>query len=795
MLVHPVRKDLITEPPASFLLHNNSFTHIQDDQLPPELLHEAPLQHLFHQQPPQQLHYQHQRSLQSPFQHTVDFHFYSPPSSASASPTSSPTFSSTHSPATAVSTDFQAAFDGGFVEAPSMSTASSYNPAIRVHQLTSSPLRHYPHSSQYHTGSPMLAQHAASGNHSWEGDANVQLLSPAARVQNGLSRRTGLQNNNSNHHKKAAGDALSPLTAGAPSGYNSQQTTSSFSPTLNGFENHHTPSTSSVSKPLPTPVQTPVQNSFLAAPFQNYDPSSQDGDNAEAEMAMRRAVLEQQQQQQQQQYQHQHQQQHPGTTEEEAPFHYSLAPSVSSLSHNSPATPQTTYDDLDDGSKAMTHGEDRFPDVDRWMDEYLRLDALSDFNGGQNATSVPIPKLNRTISDIYQDELYNTGIIPTPQVRKQPTSQNLLTAPTYHSLVADRLQAARQGHLSARSQSPATSINRDRSPFRQGSPLAADFNTAPLQQPNLASNMQLSQNGMNIGQHDNQGEPKTISPKDALLEYHEGTEDAGMPPLFPTNGTDFQIGDTTLGGLRRESSNAFQPTQNYNPMEAFPTQYAQQAANMRQYNFMQQQHQQQHPRRQPQQQQQNNLMHHTPEFPASLPTMESTTSETQPTIDITSAPQGQQPMTTQAPTETIQRPDSTASDSGTYTCTYHGCTLRFETPAKLQKHKREAHRSTTPGGHLAGRDGTLAMRNSQAGPHKCERINPSTGKPCNSIFSRPYDLTRHEDTIHNARKQKVRCHLCTEEKTFSRNDALTRHMRVVHPEVDWPGKQKRKGRD
>jgi hypothetical protein len=39
---------------------------------------------------------------------------------------------------------------------------------------------------------------------------------------------------------------------------------------------------------------------------------------------------------------------------------------------------------------------------------------------------------------------------------------------------------------------------------------------------------------------------------------------------------------------------------------------------------------------------------------------------------------------------------------------------------------------------------------------------------------------------------KVRCHLCTEEKTFSRNDALTRHMRVVHPDVDWVGKQKKR---
>jgi uncharacterized Zn-finger protein len=88
---------------------------------------------------------------------------------------------------------------------------------------------------------------------------------------------------------------------------------------------------------------------------------------------------------------------------------------------------------------------------------------------------------------------------------------------------------------------------------------------------------------------------------------------------------------------------------------------------------------------------------------------------------------------------------------------------------------------------------TSSLLNSQAGPHRCDRINPSTGKPCNTVFSRPYDLTRHEDTIHNARKQKVRCDLCTEEKTFSRADALTRHYRVCHPDVELPGKHRRRG--
>lgn len=33
-------------------------------------------------------------------------------------------------------------------------------------------------------------------------------------------------------------------------------------------------------------------------------------------------------------------------------------------------------------------------------------------------------------------------------------------------------------------------------------------------------------------------------------------------------------------------------------------------------------------------------------------------------------------------------------NTGKYTCTYHGCTLRFETPAKLQRHKREDHRNS-----------------------------------------------------------------------------------------------------
>lgn len=528
----------------------------------------------------------------------------------------------------------------------------------------------------------MLAQQPIASNQGW--DSNLQLLSPA-RIP--FPQKT------------------SPSTASsrsAPSGV----------PVAS--PNSHRRSTSSA-KPLPTPVQTPIQNSFLAAPFQNYDPSSQD---VEAESAMRKAILEQQQKQQ--------------VSPPQQQGDYSMATSVSSLSHNSPVTPQTNLDELDDASKTMTN-------------EY------------NNGSMIGVPKLDRTISDIYQDELYNPSIMAAPQMSK-PGSQNML-AP--RNTIADRLQAAHQGHMSVRSQSPAMGIKRERSPFRTSSPLLGDMNASALQSQ-MNTSVPMPQG---MASSVNQGELNTMSPKDAVLDFSEG-EDASIP-LFPPQQADFNLGDAL--GLRRDSVPSM-PQKTLTSMDAFPAQYA--TVPQGPFTFA------------PQPQQ--NLLQQTPEFPISLPRVDSNGSDLHSSVEMT--PKAKVPGA-----EGINRPGNTSSDAGTYTCTYHGCTLRFESPGKLQRHKREAHRQTTPGGHLITRDTTL--RNSQAGPHKCERTNPSTGKPCNSVFSRPYDLTRHEDTIHNARKQKVRCHLCTEEKTFSRNDALTRHMRVVHPEVDWPGKQRRRGRD
>jgi hypothetical protein len=127
----------------------------------------------------------------------------------------------------------------------------------------------------------------------------------------------------------------------------------------------------------------------------------------------------------------------------------------------------------------------------------------------------------------------------------------------------------------------------------------------------------------------------------------------------------------------------------------------------------------------------------------------------------------------------IMKPEGAKADTGAYSCTAPGCQLRFTTILKLQKHRRENHHQFTPS-DSAGMTSTLHGTSRHQGPHRCTRVNPTTGKPCNTIFSRPYDLTRHEDTIHNTTREKVRCEICNDEKTFSRQDALTRHKKVKH---------------
>ncbi|KAK8120439.1 hypothetical protein PG999_004559 [Apiospora kogelbergensis] len=115
-------------------------------------------------------------------------------------------------------------------------------------------------------------------------------------------------------------------------------------------------------------------------------------------------------------------------------------------------------------------------------------------------------------------------------------------------------------------------------------------------------------------------------------------------------------------------------------------------------------------------------------------------------------------------------------------------------PLFQRRNRRSTHWATTQNNTSrtgASRKEANGPCNSQAAPYSCEKVNPGTGKPCKTTFSRPYDLTRHENSIHT-HKKRIRCDLCIEEKTFSRADALTRHYRVCHPDTEFTIKRRRR---
>ncbi|RMZ69276.1 c2h2 transcription factor [Pyrenophora seminiperda CCB06] len=654
--------------------------------------------------------------------------------------------------------------------APNSYMTSTYsdfaNPAIRIQQSTPTP-----QNPQGFAQPSMLATNNSSstGLESWNNYGNVQ----------GQSLQTPSQHQSRGHQRASSsssvGSSASQYQAVGPStGYqyvaHSEESPLCSLSTANrqprSFQNH-----------LPTPTHTPTQDSFMnnSNNFNNYSQSSANmNDTMSAHMSMKQALMDQ--------------------GDDVPDFAHSARQSVSSYGHDSPATPHTAQDEMD--FKMPANGEP-LRRIDSWLfDEFCTYTELD---------MRPVPKFERTYTDIAADTgFYEPSAASQPISQSKPAQSSLLSP--YRSSGNENVQRALQAAQYARSQSPSSTASRSDSPFRKSSPYRQPSNTfngslntavAAREQNRQADAAYAMKTQL---QATEESEPKTISPKDALLDYRENDDDSKVP-LFPDSGANDYDGQYNGGdqyrtatqssfdtpssqSYRRDSwatpqfspnfSNApapsLQPSSSFN----FATPSLQGNMHGLQMNATSQYR--------PTPNNMSSAVDTTPEFPAHLTSMESSASEAEP-------PSGSQNSVLSD--RYIGKPASTGAESGTYSCTYHGCSQRFETPQKLQKHKREGHRSANLS--TAMTSAAILERNSQAGPHKCERINPTTGKPCNTVFSRPYDLTRHEDTIHNARKQKVRCALCVEEKTFSRNDALTRHMRVVHPEVDFPGKHRRRG--
>jgi len=103
------------------------------------------------------------------------------------------------------------------------------------------------------------------------------------------------------------------------------------------------------------------------------------------------------------------------------------------------------------------------------------------------------------------------------------------------------------------------------------------------------------------------------------------------------------------------------------------------------------------------------------------------------------------------------------------------CGKRFDKSQSLQMHRRNSHGKTSGSGLSGQRFGNNS--------HRCDYVDPITGKVCNTVFSRPYDLVRHHETKHSAKRPEFICPHCIERKSFSRGDALQRHLRVKHSGV------------
>lgn len=388
------------------------------------------------------------------------------------------------------------------------------------------------------------------------------------------------------------------------------------------------------------------------------------------------------------------------------------------------------------------------------------------------------PKLHRTISDAVQDELFNPGIAPGTARAQGNVS---LESPQSSSQFNGLYQQAQSQHALAARASPVGPVmagaTRDTSPFRANSPFHPARTNDPVQvspratflpvavYPSARARRELEKEReaealkiqMQKDYEECQKAPRTISPKDAYTEFTEPEGEGVHGSLFEPSQQESYSSAASMSDsasaagsyhdddVKTEGSYGSMATSRRTSNANVPIDYSVPMFQHHQYN-------------------QNLLDAAAYGWPAEHSSQEGSDplSRTSDDYDYDS----RSPMF-------HHRPEDVSSNSGAYSCTVHGCPQRFPTASKMSKHRREAHRHGTPMNREA------IIRSQHQGPHRCSRINPTTNKPCNVIFSRPYDLTRHEDTIHNSARQKVRCEICNDEKTFSRHDALTRHKKVI----------------
>lgn len=727
---------------------------------------------------PLQLRQQHHHHPQSnsnalfPYDYDYDYQLFPSPSSSPSPNFSNPDYTIPQPPSRLGSPFHDFDFDSAL-----LMTSPSYNPPIRIQQST--PNVGGSSSLMFKTSSPTAEEGRQLAHRSLPHWAPIEanLLLPMA----GRQPQASYGSYRGYHKRLSSSSSIGSAGPDSPYSYPHIVDSSTSSPHLECFDGMYS-GAGQAAKPFVPSSNSSLHHPFLAPAFQDINFSTCDPDRIKAaEEAMRNAALEM----------------HPTSDMED----HKLDLSMSSC-----------------------------PEYEMGDDERTRESADS---------RSTVPSFDRTMSAIYQDELYLPECLAPPAPTSHERDRGYQTQLFQPGVFMERLKAAKERHLSANSASPvATSTSRGRSPFGQSPEFATDgfSNTASSAADPAASRLEnaMGRSVQEIRARDYQGSnmqrdlgpSNTISPKDAVLDYDE-TEEAAKMPLFPQENLQKRENQfasrnppNTRHLSRSDADSSNNSQRNYDNLQtsrrpnlstfssSSPSTQAQAASHNdpmpslsgnvqlpTQYPFIQSSRRS------------SKSIHSSsnPEFPAPLPSMDSTKSEGSQPETVRFMTSDTDTTTVSPSSPSLQRPVDTKAASGPYSCTVAGCSQRFDTGSKLQKHQKETHRQVSPqptpatptpsasslASAPASAAGAASIRNSQAGPHKCERLNPSTNKPCNTVFSRSYDLTRHEDTIHNNRKQKVRCTYCVEEKTFSRSDALTRHMRVVHPDVDFPGKNKR----
>ena len=139
--------------------------------------------------------------------------------------------------------------------------------------------------------------------------------------------------------------------------------------------------------------------------------------------------------------------------------------------------------------------------------------------------------------------------------------------------------------------------------------------------------------------------------------------------------------------------------------------------------------------------------------------------------------------------ERIKKPTSAVLTSNTSRRKLINYTKKHLSSHSSSSNSNSKSSTTPPSAHASSSDGNNEI-------FTCQIMNLITNEPCGAQFSRSYDLTRHQNTIHAKRKIVFRCSECIKilgsegyQKTFSRLDALTRHIKSKHEDLSLEQRQ------